>query len=236
MLENTTQHTTHHDHPLLLNVMTYQGLIPLAQLQLLMETVAMDTYFAKTCALGGATCAQVFYGVHSHMINIYGMKSERKMPEAYKDFIQDEGIPCILCHDNSQIHKGVQTTKINWEHFMKDQFMEPNHPQQNPAELLSVKFLEDHSQVLLDWTGAPETCWLMACEYITNVHSRVCADETLGYQIMCEVQHGGLQDILLFWNTVSTRGSSILILTSPSLPPKKKQDVGLALLPMLGMP
>ena len=50
----------------------------------LQETVATDTYFANTHALRGATCAQVFYGVNSHMINIYGMKSESEMPDAYK--------------------------------------------------------------------------------------------------------------------------------------------------------
>jgi hypothetical protein len=47
----------------------------------------MDTYFANVWAIGGITCAQVFYGVQSHMINVYGMKSESAMPEAYKDFI-----------------------------------------------------------------------------------------------------------------------------------------------------
>ena len=131
------------------------------------------------------------------MTNVYGMKSESDMPEAYKDFIQDEGIPCILCHNDSQIQKGVQTTRINQEHFVKDQFIDPNHPQQNPSELHAVKFLKDHSQVLLDWMGAPKNCWLLACEYISNVHN-VCADETLGYQIPQEVQHGGLQDISAF--------------------------------------
>ena len=110
----------------------------------------MDTYFTNTHALGGATCAQVFYGVHSHMINVYGMKSESEMPDAYKDFICDEGVPRILCRDNSQIQKGTRTTKINREYFIKDQFTELEHPQQNPAELRAVKFLKDHSQVLLD--------------------------------------------------------------------------------------
>ena len=137
----------------------------------------MDTYFANTHALRGATCTQVFYGIHSHMINVY--------------------VPHILCQDNSQFQKGVQTTKINQEHFKKDQFMEPDYPQQNPTELHAVKFLKDHSQVLLDWTGAPKNCWLLACEYIANVHN-VCADETLGYQILHEVCHGGLQDISTF--------------------------------------
>jgi hypothetical protein len=40
----------------------------------LRETVATDTYFANVRAMGDATCAQVFYGVKSHMINVFGMK------------------------------------------------------------------------------------------------------------------------------------------------------------------
>jgi hypothetical protein len=163
----------------------------------LRETVATDTYFANVRAIGGATCAQVFYGVKSHMINVFGMKSESEMPEAYVDFIREEGAPSILRRDNSQIQSGTRTTKINRQHFIKDQFTEPGHPQQNPAELRAVKFIKDHSQVLLDRTGAPENCWLLACEYITDVHN-LCADESLNYQIPRELRHGGLQDISAF--------------------------------------
>ena len=125
------------------------------------------------------------------------MWSKSEMPEAYKNFIHDEGIPRILCHDNSQIQKGVCTTKSNREHFVKDQFTEPGHPQQNAAKLRTIKFLKDHSQVLLDWTGAPNNCWPLACKYIADVHN-ICADETLGYQIPWELCHGGLQDISAF--------------------------------------
>jgi hypothetical protein len=74
----------------------------------LRETVATDTYFANVRALGGATCAQVFYGVQSHMINVYGLKSESEMPETYKDFIREEGAPNILRRDNSQIQSGQE--------------------------------------------------------------------------------------------------------------------------------
>ena len=70
--------------------------------------------------------------------------------------------------------------------FCQRPIHEPDHPQQNPTELHAVKFLKDHSQVLLDWTGAPEDCWLLACEYIANVHN-ICADETIGNQIPREV-------------------------------------------------
>lgn len=61
----------------------------------------------------------------------------------------------------------------------------------------AVKFLKDHSQVLLDRTGAPENLWLLACEYIADVHN-VCADESLNHQIPRELRHGGLQDISAF--------------------------------------
>jgi hypothetical protein len=131
------------------------------------------------------------------MINVYGMKTESKMPEAYKDFIRAKGAPQILCCDNSKIQVGKKTTKINWEYFIKDEFTEPGHPQQNPAELRAVKFIKNHSQVLLDRTGAPENCWLLACEYIADVHN-VCADESLGFRIPKEVRHGGMQDISAF--------------------------------------
>ena len=112
------------------------------------------------------------------MINIYGMKSESEMPEAYKNFIWEEGVPRILRHDNSQIQWGECTTKVNHEYFVKDQFTEPDHPQQNLAELHAVKFLKDYLQVLLDHTGTPDHCWLLACEYITEVHN-VCANKNI---------------------------------------------------------
>lgn len=162
-----------------------------------MDYVATDTYFANVRALGSATCAQVFYGVQSHMINVFSMKSESEMPDAYMDFIRAEGAPHILRRDNSQIQSGARTTKLNRKHFIKDEFTEPGHPQQNPAELCAVKYIKDHSQVLLDRTGAPEVCWLLACEYIADVHN-ICADESLGHRIPREIRHGGLQDISAF--------------------------------------
>jgi hypothetical protein len=150
------------------------------------EAVATDTYFANVRAIRGATCAQVFYGIKSHMINIIGMKSKSEMPQAYKDFIWAEGAPSILWRDNLQIQSGMRTTKLNRKYFIKDKFTKLGHPQQNPTELRAVKFLKDHSQVLMDRTGAPENLWLLACEYIADVHN-VCADETINYQIPHEL-------------------------------------------------
>jgi hypothetical protein len=45
----------------------------------LRDTMATDTYFANVRALGGATCVQVFYGLQSHMINMYRMKTKSEL-------------------------------------------------------------------------------------------------------------------------------------------------------------
>ena len=49
----------------------------------------------------------------------------------------------------------------------------------------------------MDRMGAPEICWLLANEYIADVHN-ICADESLGYRIPREIRHGGVQDISAF--------------------------------------
>ena len=59
----------------------------------LQETVATDTYFANSRGVTGSTCAQVYYGLLSHMINVYGMQRENEAPDTYRDFICKEGAP-----------------------------------------------------------------------------------------------------------------------------------------------
>ena len=57
---------------------------------------ATDTFFANRKALGGDTCAQVFYGIQSPMINVYPMKTESYGPVAYDDFLREDGCPTLL--------------------------------------------------------------------------------------------------------------------------------------------
>jgi hypothetical protein len=41
----------------------------------------------------------------------------------------------------------------------------------NPAELNGVKYLKPHAQVLLDTSGAPDSMWLLAQDYLSHVHN-----------------------------------------------------------------
>jgi hypothetical protein len=66
----------------------------------LRKVVSTDTVFSSVRAVGGASCAQVFYGLTSHHMDVYGMESKGQFPEIYKDFIRDQGVPSGLHRDN----------------------------------------------------------------------------------------------------------------------------------------
>jgi hypothetical protein len=68
----------------------------------------MDTLFANCQGVTGKSCAQVFYGITSHMMNVYGMRSKVEVPKVYKDFIREEGIPSILHCDGAVVNNAVR--------------------------------------------------------------------------------------------------------------------------------
>ena len=53
----------------------------------LQETILTDLVFLITKDLKGNNMAQIFYGVLSRMINIYGMKAEHDFLEIYWNVI-----------------------------------------------------------------------------------------------------------------------------------------------------
>ena len=76
------------------------------------EKVSTDTIFANCRAIGGYPCAQVFYGMTSHVINVCGMRTEKELPEIYKDFICHEGIPSVLRQDGANAQKSKEVQDI----------------------------------------------------------------------------------------------------------------------------
>ena len=137
---------------------------PQANRPRLKEKVATDTVFANCRDINGAICAQVFYGITSHVINVYGMPSENGAPDADDDFLRHEGCPTILRRDNSRVQSGFRFQQLNRLYLIGDEYTEPYHPQQNMAELRAVKWLKQHTQLLLDRTGAPPMLWLLSSQ------------------------------------------------------------------------
>ena len=78
----------------------------------LREKVSTDALFAMCTALGEFTCAQVFYGTTSRVINAYGMKLKGDFPRVYADFLRNEGIPTVLRQDNAPEEDSSAVTKL----------------------------------------------------------------------------------------------------------------------------
>ena len=158
------------------------------------ETVSMDTLLANCKGVTGKSCAQVFYGITSHVMNVYGMKSKAEVPAIYKDFIREEGIPSILHRDGAKEQASEAMQDINREFIVKDSFPEPHSPWQNPVEARSIRWLKNTAQVLMDCQGAPDIVWLQAMQYMAEIHNNT-ANETLGWITPTKKRKGNTPDI-----------------------------------------
>ena len=158
------------------------------------EIVAMDTVFARVMALFGFTCVQVFYGLTSHCIDVYGMKSKSEVPKVYRDFIREKGVPSGLHRDGAMEQKSNEIIQLNREFEVKDSWSEPRYPNQNPVEALAIKWLKKAAERLLNHTGAPEIVWVFAFLYLALVNNWT-ADPTLRWITPHEKRYGTTPDI-----------------------------------------
>jgi hypothetical protein len=121
----------------------------------------------------------VFYGLTSHNIDVYGFKSKGEFPRIYRDFIREHGAPSTLRRDNAKEEQSAAIIDIHRELYIKDQFSEPYHPQQNQVESKAINWIKNTSHVVLDRQGAPDSAWYFAAKYLSDVHS-ICYDNALG--------------------------------------------------------
>jgi hypothetical protein len=143
------------------------------------EPVSTDPMFSNCRSIYyGYTAAQIFYGTKSHTIIVYGIKSKGEFPKVYKDFIREHGAPSALRRDNAREEQSEEVKEINREFVVKDQLTEPYHPQQNPVESNAIRYLKGQVQILLDITGAPDSLWYMATQYVAAIHN-ICTDPSL---------------------------------------------------------
>jgi hypothetical protein len=175
-----------------------KALFPFLNRKRIDETVATDTFFSSQRDVSGAHCAQIFYGLRSHFMNIYPLRTEADGPQAFEDFARYEGLPNVIRSDNSKMQRYSQKllTRLR-EWLVAAQFTEPHHPQQNPAELRAIRWIKKNIQLLRIRTGAPESVWYWMAKYLVDIHN-VTADETLGWATPWSKRRGETPDISAF--------------------------------------
>ena len=157
------------------------------------EIMARDTYFSSIKSLEGYWCSQAFYGCKSKTINVEGMVTESEFEDSFKDFMRKRGIPHTLRRDNAKSENSGSIKELLRDHVIADQFTEPHHPHQNPAEWGAIKFLKSKMKMLMNKSGSPDNTWFLCQDYISEVHN-VSANPNNNYKIPNEVS-GGIQSI-----------------------------------------
>lgn len=183
----------------------YRARNPILSRRRFMEPYATDTWFSTTTSYEGFNCAQIFYGIKSMVTSHYGMKKESQGPEMLLDFFRQEGVPLSITRDNSKMQSGKLWTEYSRRYWVKDNFIEPYHSHQNPAERAMSIHKEKINRLMID-TGAPPEAWFRAACHVADVHNHT-AQPTKGYRTPIELRDGETPDISglcqhKFWDLV----------------------------------
>jgi hypothetical protein len=77
----------------------YKSWFPTLNHSRLHEMFCTDTWFGSTPALGGFTCAQLYYGVQSKYLALYPMTTESQGPATLEDLCRYKGAPFKIKND-----------------------------------------------------------------------------------------------------------------------------------------
>ena len=157
----------------------FKARAPFLNVNRLDEVVSTDPIFANCRSIHhGYHGCQVFYGLTSHQIDVYGFKSKGEFPRIYRDFIREQGAPSTLRRDNAKEEQSNDVLGIQRELYVKDQFSEAYNPQQNPVESNAIRWLKQASHKLMDRVGCPNSAWYFAVKYLAAIH-RICYDKVI---------------------------------------------------------
>ncbi|MEL6802173.1 MAG: hypothetical protein AAFO91_00130, partial [Bacteroidota bacterium] len=171
----------------------YKSRFPALRVRRLDEDVATDTFFSNTKAHDGSTCAQLFVGRKSLLTDIFGMKTESQMPGALMDFIRKWGAGTGLFSDNAKSETSNAVRDILRMYNMRDLQSEPHQQNQNPAER-RIQEVKATTNILLDRSGAPESCWLLCMTFVVYMLNRL-AHDGLGGKTPLQAAFGVTPDV-----------------------------------------
>ena len=133
------------------------------------EGVATDTVFADTPAIdNGSKAAQIFVGRDTLVCDVYGVKSDAQFVNTLEDNIRLRGAMDVLISDRAQALVSKKVQDILRSLFISQYTSEPHHQHQNFAEN-RYSTLKRWTNLILNTSGCPPSCWLLALDYASTV-------------------------------------------------------------------
>ena len=161
------------------------------------EPVCTDTVYGPRgvpVVDDGSTCAQLFVGRYSDYRSVHPSESsDARYVWTLLEEIRKRGAMAILQSDRARAEVSARVKDILRTYNIRDWQSEPYNKNQNYAER-SWQDLKRKTNTLLNYSGAPRKCWLLALKYVCWVLNHV-ATEKLGWKTPFEWLHGWTPDI-----------------------------------------
>ena len=130
------------------------------------EAVSTDPIFSNCRSIyDHYRGAQIFYCMTSHRIEVYGFHKKGEFPNLLCNFIKEVGAPSILRRDNAKEEQSEEVLQITREAYIKDQYIEPYYPNQNPMESCTIHYLKAQSTCLIG-SNRCSRCYVVLCHQI----------------------------------------------------------------------
>ncbi len=174
----------------------------------------------------GEQCAQVFYGLTSHVINVYPMKSKKDFLKVYKAIVRDHGAPSILRRDNAKEQQSADVLDFNRDLFVQNQYSEPGYQHQNPFESQAIRYLKQATCITLDRSEAPEEAWFFAAQHVAKIHNMTSDMTQRDFVTPTKPALDEFQTYPICFRSNFGSPSTTLIAKNPSRIPKRKKLLG----------
>ena len=177
---------------------TYKSPFPALSCRRRNEYVATDTVYSDTPVIdNGSTCAQVFVGKQSKFSDVFGMRTDSQFVDTLMDVIRKRGAMDQLVSDRAQVEISTKVKDILRHLCIDDWQSEPHYQHQNFAER-RYKAIKRNVNMVLNKSGAPAHCWLLAMEYVCFIMNRM-ALKSLKWRTPYEVLYGSTPDISMIY-------------------------------------
>ena len=158
------------------------------------EDLLTDVIYSDTPAIDdGSTSAAIYSGKTSHVMDVYGMKTDKQFVNTLEDIIRERGAPTRLLSDHAINLRSSRVLDILRAYCIGQWTSEPHHQNQNTMER-RYQTAKRLTNVLMDRTGCPPSCWLLCLQYVCTVLNCTVA-RSLNWRVPLTVLTGTLVDV-----------------------------------------
>lgn len=158
------------------------------------EDLLVDIIYSDIPAVDdGSTSAAIYSGKISHVLDVFGMKTDRQFVNTLEDIIRDRGAPSRLLSDHALTIRSTRVLDILRALYIGQWTSEPHRQNQNTMER-RYQTAKRITNIVMERSGCPPSCWLLCMQYVCTVLN-CTACKSLDWKIPLTVLLGTTIDV-----------------------------------------